>query len=906
MSLPPPPPPPRRPSVPPPPPPVRAVNVAPPLPPPPAPAPQTAPISPPAAPSAVKPPPPPAQPVVRADLPAPPPPAQRAPRAPLSRKAKLGIGGLAAGLILAATAVFVIRHLGSTPPAALLLATLDREVGAEKLRFNSATQKATSVGSDQVRIVFTTEGKVTEPLYLSTDLATTLPAEYETAKNRLAEADRLMASRTGARLRETGGLGAPPEDPRQVEVIRATAKLTDSFSYQGEAHATRTAEGWRLQLTDGRFSSTLPEGQPRRGFGAKTYLASEAQDVAALKTLLAERLAYSERALAAATKLAAQLAEERNARLQEFQAQLKPGTIFTGLVRDLRNPQSHSVTLEITAFSPVVGSVTALLRNDGGWADTRTFQGTWKPDAEAEHVTVALASRQNQAVRSAGPILEANEDFALTFALTTSGTLRATTARFELTLSRVPDTEVAALRTQLGAELVALLGATAPDLVYRGAAISKNTQVAEPVLIRLIRQENGGALLQAMLESPDHGTWQRSLRGTLIANRYRSEGRPLRLQIDGEDRVKRAPGTSIFGANAKLSLRLAVDSDQITGEDERYSYRLKRAAAAELAELKAARDARDQRFLSVIRSGAAYDGTARDRAGAVSRLRLRVNQFDSASQTVGVLFESREQNGIFHAMSGSYDVESGSLLLGSSGQGKFNPSGRLKVPFFSRDRGFKVALQLTAAGLVGEVSNESWTLDFPVGATAAATPLGAIESEFPAAPGAYVKGKDGQWVPLPTNDGKVTYGATEVLKNISGLLGALSGKTDEAAQTRPDKLADLTFAGRNTLPVVSGENVVFAFVGTIKQAPADMIQKYPELADYPQIELAPTRTLADGRRQVDLLRIVPGLAGFREGRVAATIDQPKDQTWVLSCTRRLLPGTYALVAGESSSEVAIR
>ncbi|MEJ1973535.1 MAG: hypothetical protein WDM96_14055 [Lacunisphaera sp.] len=788
-----------------------------------------------------------------------------------------------------------------------MLSTLDREVGAEKIHFQTAAQKLTVVDPNTVDIAFTAEGKLTEALYDRTNINGVLPSELAAALPRLTEADRVLASRSAARLRESAGLGEPPADPRQAVLLHVTARPDEPVGYVGEARATRTKEGWSLQLLEGHFPVALPEGERRLGFGAKSFVADDAQDIAALKALLAARLAYAERTLAAATKFAAQLAEDRRARLQQFQVQLKPGTLFTGSARNLRDAQTQSLTLEITAFNATAGTLTAVLRNDGGWGDTRAFQGTWKTDEEAEHLAITLGSRPNQAVPHAGPFLEVNDSFALDFTLNDSGSLKAATRYYEFAFTRVSEAEAAGLRAQLAGEFNTLLNAIGKDAVYRGMAISKNSQASEPVLLRFTKQENEGALLQAVLASLDHAAWRRRLQGTLIANRYRSGDQPLRLQLSGEDRIGRAPNQSVFAYGYDLSLKFTLAGNQLTGEDDRFTYRLTRLADAELAQLTAEREARQQRFIGAIRAGAAYDGTISGSDGTTSRLRLRISKLDASTNTLVVLFESREQYGIFHEMSGTFESSDGTLLLGSSGHGKFNSTGKLRVPFFSRDRAFKAGLLLNDDGLTGELSNEGWTFNFPinsVGTTGANT-----SPDLPANAGAFVRGSSGEWIPLPTNGGKVTYGVAEVLKNLGGILGALtnSGRPANAgSQNNPDKLADLSFTGHDPIPAVSGDAVVIVFNGDPKPTPADVLQNNPELADYPLLEMAPTHIASDGRRQVDLLRIVPGRAGFREARVAASIDQPKPGVYILTANSRLAAGTYALLAGENSFELRVR
>jgi len=360
-----------------------------------------------------------------------------------------------------------------------------------------------------------------------------------------------------------------------------------------------------------------------------------------------------------------------------------------------------------------------------------------------------------------------------------------------------------------------------------------------------------------------------------------------------------------------LVLALRPEGSELTGEDERFTYRLERATPGFIAALDQERTERAGRFFAVVKAGAAYDGVFRNRDGFVSRARLRITEINAADGIVFLNFESREQNGIYAKFRGSYDPVDRTLALTNSGGGKFNPSGVRRVPFFSEDAAHAVTLKLGDSGFTGAILNRSdWSMEFTAqpGAVASLPP-----PEYPAARGAYVL-SEGQWLPLPRNGGRVTYGAMEVLTNITGFLGALNGalgsangnSPSKADETRPDKLGDLTFDGREPVPAVAAEGVVIVLVGEIQKAPADMLQKYPELRDYPAMEMAPSRRSGDGKRQVDLLRIVPGLGGFRDQRIAAIVEEVRPGVTLHTCTARLDSGSYAIGAGGDMFELNVR
>jgi hypothetical protein len=97
-----------------------------------------------------------------------------------------------------------------------------------------------------------------------------------------------------------------------------------------------------------------------------------------------------------------------------------------------------------------------------------------------------------------------------------------------------------------------------------------------------------------------------------------------------------------------------------------------------------------------------------------------------------------------------------------------------------------------------------------------------------------------------------------------------------------------------TVPTADGPDFVLAYVGALPTASADQVKRYPELRDYPLLEVARLGTLADGTPFAPLVVIAPGAYGFGPYRVEATIEQPAPNVTVLRFASRPAPGLYAL------------
>lgn len=673
----------------------------------------------------------------------------------------------------------------------------------------------------------------------------------------------------------------------------------------------RTAAG-PSRWGGGRFTENPPDGRPRTEF-AEAYVEGNAADEQKLNQAIAAGRDFASRVSAAAQQYAPKLAEARRARLERLISAIAPGSLFTGVARSRRDSSAFVLYLEVTARNDNPRTVTATLRNDSGGAEYRAFQGEWQADEQTGRVKLRLATRANQRVNGAGPLLDDYADWAIEGELAANGTLTARSEALDYEFQRIGAEDVEHVRDAMLQGQRQLHAAVASGRIYLGTITDRRSGVAAAALLRFNKLEPKTNAFAGTFQSLERTNWFRHFTGLAIGNKYRADNRPLRFEVT---RGVHGAG-EFFGTTYNTDANFTLEGEELHGVSNEHAFVFKPATPAELAQIEQSRQQAIAAFFAVFRNGAAYDGTARNSEGFVGRLRLRVQKIDELERTATLIIESRDQPGLYSRFAGAYSIEDGTIVA-TSGEGRINKSGARKVPFFTHDTTYRVRFIKHEGRIDGIIEDgwhaNGWTLEFPLptNLSAAASPSTTTAPDAPAALAAYpaVPPADGayllvngQWVKLPRNNGRVTYGASQVVGGILGGLGALAGKpVDERAA---DKLADLTFDGNEPVPRTLRQSIVIVYRGTVPKPPPALLEKYPDLASYPEVEIAPLRSASNGRRQADLLRVVPGVAGFRENRVACTLEEISSSLYLLTVTAELNPGRYALSAGTSPFEFEV-
>ncbi|MBK8475599.1 MAG: hypothetical protein IPL39_04620 [Opitutaceae bacterium] len=782
-------------------------------------------------------------------------------------------------------------HLGDSQ----VLAALNEQIGAGKIRFEKVAL-STVASTDQERTLhFKADGVLAQDLLVRQPTDIVLRAKFADDLDRLESLAHELATPAGAHLVELAALGSAPADPLTLVFLEKSASAGTRVACTGTVAATRGPDGWKLETAPEEFTPPLPLGKPRALHPQEATLVADPAFAKTVDTAVAARLAYAEKLATARVQVAEQLRQEREARQTAQLVALQPGALFLGRAEPLAEGGETipGLVLEIATVKAPARQLTALLRNEGNWTDTRTFTATWETDADFTTLRLPLATRTTQAVPEAGPLLARSVAWTIELTLDPSGQLAGLSPTHRYTFTRVASGELERTRARLSAAHNAALAATSPGSAYRGTVTAKNGSAPTPALLRFTRQDNGGAKLEAEIELVSQPGRARLFKGLAAANPHRTGTQPIRLLSESHRRIARADVSSVTGLGRDLALALSIDGDTLAGSDEFFEYRFARANAEELGRLSAAdQSARAELFASVKR-GAAYDGQARHRDGFTTPARLRFTRVDEDGLVEAVI-ESRQQNGVNLRVAGSIDFPTRTIELTSTG-GKPAIGGALRVPFFVLDAKFTLRLALGERTIVGTLEHDNdWSLVFNLGAGAVAVP--ATLPAWPTASGAHAL-VGGRWQALPTNNGRPI--------NASSARQSKAAAKDNSAI----KVAELVFDGKEPVPVLpAAEAIVLVYVGVVPAPPAAMMEKYGDaLRDYPAVELAPARrALLGSKRIADLFRVTPEVSGFHSARVAATLTEPAKEITLFVANTVLAPGNYALLANGAAYELQVR
>jgi hypothetical protein len=778
---------------------------------------------------------------------------------------------------------------------AQVLAALNAQLGAGKIRFASVELTTSSSSAQERTLQFKASGALAQDLFARQNTDTVLRAKFSDDIGRMESLAQELSTPASARLVELAAIGAPPADPLAFVLLEKTATAGSPIACTGKVAATRGPEGWKLEATAEDYTPPLALGKARSNLPKDALLVADPAFSTTLAAAVAARLAFAEKLAAARTQVAEQLARERDSRQVALLVALQPGALFLGRAEALAEGGETipGLVLEIATLKASACQVTALLRNQGDWTDTRTFSGAWEVDADFNSMSLPLATRSSQAVADAGPLLALREAWTIELSLDPAGRLTGQSPTHKYTFERVASGSLERVRSELSAAHEAALAATSPGTNYRGSVTAKTGGEPVPALLRFLKQETNGSALTAEIELVAAPGRPRTFRGFVAANPHRTGTLPVRLSSEARRRVSRSDTASITGLNRDLAPALAVDGDTLAGADECFEYRFSRASAEELGRLAAAgQTTRDGIFASVKR-GASYDGLARHRDGFTTPARLRFTRVDDDG-TIEALVESRQQNGVNLRLAGTADFTARTLQLSSTG-GKPATGNSLRVPFFVLDAKFTLNLAVGERTIEGTIAHDSdWALVFNLGGAAVAAPTDL--PAWPTTAGAHAL-IDGTWQALPTNNGHAVNSAT----------ARLSKLTNSSASAT--KIAELVYDGKDPIPTLpSGAAVVIVYVGPVPALPPEQLEKYPDaLRDYPSVELSPARKARIGSKRVaDLYRVTPEVAGFHSARVAATLTEPEKEITLLVANIALGTGNYALLANGTAYELQVK
>ena len=812
---------------------------------------------------------------------------------------KIVLATAAIAVVLAIGAVIFIQQRGHAPSSGLIHETVEKLVRTAQVKVTSVTSTITPAAeAGHAMVAYQAKAEVMEPLYEAADTAAFLRDNLKLDPDAWQNTRRILSGKTAPRILELAGLKDLNTTLLQTTFLHETMARGAELSFSGSLRAVKGHEGWELESENLKRTSGELRGKPRSAFTGPTL---PVDDPAELKKLQA--LAAAQVDIPAKVEVGRQaFLEERKAEQQKIIAEyvdsIKPGTVFGGTAA-IEGNQPVKIFLEFTGVNPRSSQVTALLRNDGSWTDKRPLTGRFAFDADSETLTIALATRGDEAVADAGPLLADDKAWNFAFQLN-GGKLTVRDDRHDISLNRLSEAEVTAVRKDIESASAALFEATDAGKIYRGVIRNRNNPQTFDYVLRFNQQDRGDGTVMVTLAPAGRDAWQRNYTGTVIANRYHTGGLSLHLETQAGDAVKAADSASPAGLNHDSDMSLRLVSGHFQGEGADFSYDFAPLSADEVAKLQAAAAAQIKSLLTIVKQGTAYPGTATHEGDSTAeKIQLLFRRVDPQGDAVDAVIESPGHPGVSRDLHGSLDSFAKRLTLTSGRlRGSANSRAGLHFPLLSRSDGQLLALDITDSALSGELHGEGqgWKMNFPVaGATEVTGPSAA---DYPTESGAYVWNA-GAWQPLPRNEGKVS---KSVFKAIGGFFNSL-GKSSSAPATA-EKVADLIFSGHDPVPTVPGGDVRVVYVGTIK---GDRLEKYPQLEGYPDMEMAPTTRDSSGHRKVVLTRIAPDVpvGGFRERRVPANLERVSDTVIELSCTRQLAAGSYAISVNDDAFELNV-
>ena len=505
---------------------------------------------------------------------------------------------------------------------------------------------------------------------------------------------QLLQGRNGKRLAALAGLEAEATGITTLALVVEEEVPDISVQLNPAVRAVRSGLRWKYTLTDkntgGHESGSSI--RPLSYYKGKVCVINRSEgrdELVALSRRLPDLGTRLDRALG-------QLLVEQKTALLDL---LHPQALFAGNLemKGYNKTTQARIFLEITEVradeDPL--RLSALVRNDGCWQETRLFSG------ELDYMPVEgnFALRLNspgQAIPDAGPLLsDYTEDLNLLRdsdgeivlpMMIENGALTWRSGQSTMKLEPVPERARAALIAEVAGEYPKLLVATRVGTAYTGTIINRAKGTRTTWLLRFTKQEEAvestesGADLEARFEHAEKVGWKCEVGGRLEANHYRARGLPVRLSQRYNARYDPPPEVETFfqspedgvSENGDDAMWLKLDGRKLVGENNRFVFRFEPASPEFVAAFDQRENDRVAHLRRVVRADAGYVGRALRPDGQVVPIRLRltkVNENESVTD-IQARMEPAERPEISWEFSGQFNLVDGTLKLRASGMGE--------------------------------------------------------------------------------------------------------------------------------------------------------------------------------------------------------------------------------------------
>lgn len=774
------------------------------------------------------------------------------------------------------------------PSAEVIAAAVNASLVQDGLNGTDIRKGAvTRLAPDTDQVQFTENVVVIDPRYVDIDA----PGYFRTAPgfdfNRLKADGGLFEAESTRLLHGFGAIPEPPSDVLRVKLVKEIFPTGSRFSLSGTAVFVRKPQGWvPTGSPEIHFLGASPDGKRRAAFAERIFVAGNKADDDALKAMAEEEIAFEGKLAGAKIKYRDQLQAAAERKFAVLRDLTKPGSVFIGSATNDRNHTTTTLVLEVTDLLTSIGEMRALLRNDGGWSDARAFQGHWDIDNDATVENLRLSTLAPEAIPDAGPYLSERDPWNMALQLRPDGSMVGRAGGIAFTFNRVPDVDLPRIKRDLTANLNSALAAAAPGTVYRGTVLIKRGQTPVEVVLSFKTQEGNGSAITAVLQSADHSYWSRKFRGTIVENRYKSAGFPIQIRTTRDDGSPFVPNDSLFGRGAQFAVNLRVDRNRLSGEDNNLRFQLERVTPEKTAQFGSETAARARGIIGTLKIGAAFDGTIDDGHGHVIRSRLRIAAIDATQRTFAANLLYYDNSSIAVRLGGRYDDEDDILSL--SGLDR-------------NGRPLNLALHVSDLEIDGVIEgNGRSTVRLHNGAAIPST-------GFPLRIGAYAL-VDGQWLPLPHNGVFLPGNLGGQVRNALGTMGfqlqrQAGGQRGPSSPGRPE----MTFTGRESVPVVAEGGFTLAYVGDIALPPLALFSKDPRAKDQAQMAIEVMQTDPFGNRHAELKELAPGFSVLGGQAVGGMVEEVIPGVTLYTSTFPVRGGDYALlVGGRDAYELYVR
>ncbi|OAM87738.1 hypothetical protein OH491_08090 [Termitidicoccus mucosus] len=760
--------------------------------------------------------------------------------------------------------------------------------------------------------------------------------------------ERLLAGPGATRIQQLAGVD--PKDNGSLgslSLVRETAPAGARIEFDVTMSATLTNAGWRAHVTGSAPVTAAPGGRPLGEFDGRVLDVSRESDVEQIRRIVSrggETLARLEKARA---QFYAELEAGGDRALEKVAGQFRAGAFFLGTLahdpsgenskspnhksqtitgaeasqwnagaagmsprpepagdiadKNVRAPENGGaedelgVSVEVTGVNAAERTLTALLRTENGWSDSRAMTGRFSSDPATGLPLLTLESDAAQAARGAGPLVGDEAALRLEFAAQADA-LTSRIAGWQGNLRLLADAARVSAIARLRAAEGRLRAEFASGRVFLASARpTADGGAHEEFLLRIKKLDTNGAL-EAVLESATNH-WTRTVRGGLVANRHRAAGRPLRLESGAAERVPGAARMGLLGADG-FSLAFGEEGGAFSARTaDGGTVTLAPASPRDVAAVARRRaELRELAFL-VVREGAAYDGTLARDGGAGERVRLRFDRVDTLTGEVSAVLDSLAWPGARRALRGAVEPGAGALVLETGDDGAAKGGANARESWFGGGGAFVFDLDLSLREIAGRSRGQWWSLAFPVsGGRATVLP----SDRWPADAGAHVWA-DGQWRALPANNGRVKRSLLQKTGRAADtvLSWVWLGSKDEEGSAA----GTLVFDGDTPAPAVPGAGVTLLFRGALAR-PANVGEEWPLL------EVAPLEMKKAGAdRKVAMVTVTKDFASAGDRRETTVMEELEPGVTLLRVGRSLPPGRYAFYAagaGGAAYEFEVR